>query len=245
MTVEGWHEKYLEILREFHYDRTREIRAANILDSLVHGFATRTLEKKIKGKTVLVIGAGPSLGTSLSHVKRFKNIPKIAADGATEALLENNIVPDIIVTDLDGDIGSLREAAERGSIMVVHAHGDNMGRLPYAILFRKCLGTTEDRPFGKIKNFGGFTDGDRCAFLADHFGASRIILVGMDFGTAIGKYSKHVVPDRPVKIKKLEKAKSLLKWLASKSKARFYTTSMPIAGFENIRLADAQRLARS
>lgn len=243
MTIGGWHEKYLEILNEFRYDRTREMRSAKILDSLLKDrFPTDILQRKIRGRTVLAIGAGPSLGASMSHVKKFKNVTNIVADGATEALLENNITPDIIVTDLDGDMESLKEAAERGSIMVVHAHGDNIGRLPYAISFRRCLGTTEDKPFGKIMNFGGFTDGDRCVFLANHFGASRIILVGMDFGTSIGRYSKHVIPNRSAKIKKMKRAKSLLRWLASKSDAGFYTTSHPIAGFEKICVADLQRL---
>ena len=245
MTIDGWQEKYLEILEEFHYDRIREIRSAKILDSLLKSrFQIDILEKKIRGKTVLVIGAGPSLGASISYVKKFKNITKIAADGATVALLEDKIIPDIIVTDLDGDMEFLKRAAESGSIMVVHAHGDNIGKLPHAISFRNCLGTTEDRPFGKIRNFGGFTDGDRCVFLANHFGASRIILVGMDFGTAIGKYSKQVIPNRSIKIKKLRKAKFLLEWLASKGDAKFYTTSQPMTGFENVGLVDLQRLVR-
>ena len=105
-------------------------------------------------------------------------------------MIENKIMPDIVVTDLDGNIEYLKKASEFNSIMIVHSHGDNINRLPYAILFKYCLGTTEDKPFGKIKNFGGFTDGDRCVFLANHFGASKIILIGMDFGIHIGKYSK-------------------------------------------------------
>lgn len=245
MTIDGWQEKYLEILKEFHYDRTKEIRSAKILSSLLKNrFQVDVLERKIRNKTVLVIGAGPSLDFFISHIKKFKNITKIVADGATQALLENNIIPDIIVTDLDGDMESLKRAAESRSIMVVHAHGDNIKRLPHAISFRNCLGTTEDRPFGKIRNFGGFTDGDRCVFLANHFGASKIILIGMDFGTRIGKYSKQVIPNRSIKIKKLRKAKSLLEWLASKSDAEFYTTSQSIAGFKNIKWVDLQRLVR-
>jgi uncharacterized Rossmann fold enzyme len=245
MTIDGWQERYLEILKEFHYDRIKEIRSARILDSLLKKrFRIDSLERRIRNRTVLVIGAGPSLGASISHIKKFKDITKIVADGATQALLENNIIPDIIVTDLDGDMESLKRAAESGTIMVVHAHGDNISILPYVISFRNCLGTTEDRPFGKIRNFGGFTDGDRCVFLANHFGASRIILIGMDFGARIGKYSKQVIPNISVKLKKLGRAKFLLEWLASKSDAKFYTTSQPIAGFENVGLSDLQRLVR-
>jgi 2-amino-4-hydroxy-6-hydroxymethyldihydropteridine diphosphokinase len=245
MTLDGWHQKYLEILKEFNYDRSKEIRSAKILSSfLKNRFQLDTIEKKIKNKTVFVIGAGPSLDASLSYIKKFKGFTKIVADGATQALLENNIVPDIIVTDLDGNIEYLKRSSESKSIMVVHAHGDNIRRLPFAISFRYCIGTTEDKPFGKIRNFGGFTDGDRCVFLANHFKASKIILVGMDFGTRIGRYSKEGVYNKSIKIKKLSKGKSLLEWLASKSDVDLYTTSSPISGFKNIKLADLQRLVR-
>ncbi|MHB8602859.1 MAG: 6-hydroxymethylpterin diphosphokinase MptE-like protein [Nitrosotalea sp.] len=245
MTLDGWHQKYLEILKEFNYDRIKEIRSAKILSSLLkNGFPLDAIEKKIKNKTVFVIGAGPSLNDSLSHLKKFKGFTKIVADGATQALLENNIVPDIIVTDLDGNMESLKRSSESKSIMIVHAHGDNIRRLPYAISFRDCIGTTEDKPFGKIKNFGGFTDGDRCVFLANHFKASKIILIGMDFGTHIGKYSKDITYNKSIKIKKLRKGKLLLEWLASKSDVDLYTTSHPILGFKNIKLADLQRLVR-
>ncbi len=245
MTLDGWQQKYLEILKEFNYDRSREIRSANILNALLKNkFQMNDLERKIKNKTVFVVGAGPSLNYSLTHLKKFKGFTKIVADGATQAMLENNMIPDIIVTDLDGNIEFLRKSSESKSIMIVHSHGDNIKKLPYAVSFRYCIGTTEDRPFGKIKNFGGFTDGDRCVFLANHFRASKIILMGMDFGTQIGKYSKDGVYNRFVKIKKMKKAKSLLEWLASKSNADLYTTSQSITGFKNVKLTDLQRLVR-
>jgi len=245
MTLDGWQQKYLEILKEFNYDRSREIKSAKILDSILKiKFGTDVLERKIKNKTVFVIGAGPSLIASLPYLKKFKKITKIVADGATQAMLENEIVPDIIVTDLDGNMESLKKASETGSIMIVHAHGDNIRRLPHAISFRYCIGTTEDRPFGKIRNFGGFTDGDRCVFLANHFGASKIIMIGMDFGIHIGKYSKVGIYNKSIKIKKLRIGKSLLEWLASKSNIDLYTTSQPISGFKNVKLVDLQRLVR-
>ena len=245
MTLDGWHEKYLEILKEFRYDRSSEIKSAKILDSILKNkFDVDILKREIKNKTVFVIGAGPSLITSLPYLKKFKNVTKIVADGATQAMLENEMVPDIIVTDLDGNMESLKKASETGSIMIVHAHGDNIRKLSHAISFRYCIGTTEDRPSGKIRNFGGFTDGDRCVFLANHFGASKIIMIGMDFGIHIGRYSKVGIYNKPIKIKKLRRGKSLLEWLASKSNIDLYTTSQPISGFKNVKLVDLQRLVR-
>jgi len=245
MTFNNWYRKYQEILNEFNYDRSREIRSSKILDSLLKTrLPLHLLEKKIKNKTVFVIGAGPSLDFSISYLKKFSNFTKITADGATQALIDNKIKADIVVTDLDGNLESLKDTAHSKSIMIVHAHGDNINRLPYAISFRNCLGTTEDMPTGKIKNFGGFTDGDRCVFLADHFGASKIILIGMDFGNLIGRYSKKGIYNKSIKIKKLRKAKSLLEWLASKSNSELYTTSQPIKGFKNIKLTELQSLVR-
>ena len=245
MTLKGWQKKYLEILSEFNYDRSREMRSAKILDSLLKTrLPLNKLERKIKNKTVFVIGAGPSLVSSLPYLKKFKKFTIIVADGATQALIENQIMPDIVVTDLDGNMDYLKKASESKSIMIVHSHGDNINKLPYAISFKYCMGTTEDKPFGRIRNFGGFTDGDRCVFLANHFRASRIILIGMDFGTNIGKYSKQGIHKKKIKLEKLRKGKSLLEWLASVSNADLYTTSKPITGFKNIELADLQKLVR-
>lgn len=245
MTLNGWQKKYQEILNEFGYDRSEEIRSANILNSLLKTrFDLNILGKKIKNKTVFVVGAGPSLGLSLQYIKKFRNFTKIVADGATQVLIENKIIPDIVVTDLDGNMEYLKKASDLKSIMIVHAHGDNINRLPHAVSFKYCLGTTEDKSFGKIRNFGGFTDGDRCVFLANHFGASKIILIGMDFGTHIGKYSKTGTYDKSLKLKKLRKGKLLLEWLATKSNAEIYTTSKPIIGFKNMKLVDLQRLVR-
>lgn len=245
MTLKGWQKKYLEILNEFNYDRRREVRSAKILNSFIKTrLSLNKLEKKIKNKTVFVVGAGPSLVSSLPYLKKFKKFTIIVADGATQALIENQIMPDIVVTDLDGNMDYLKKASESKSIMIVHSHGDNINKLPYAISFKCCLGTTEDKPFGRIRNFGGFTDGDRCVFLANHFGASRIILIGMDFGKNIGKYSKEGIHKKEIKLEKLRKGKSLLEWLASGSNANLYTTSKPIAGFKNIKLADLQKLVR-
>jgi len=54
---------------------------------------------------------------------------------------------------------------------------------------RNPIGTTQLKPFGKLHNFGGFTDGDRAVCLAEHFKAGLIILAGMDFEGEIGEYS--------------------------------------------------------
>ena len=69
--------------------------------------------------------------------------------------------------------------------------------------FKNCVGTTQSKSFRKIQNFGGFTDGDRGVFLANHFGAKKIILFGMDFGDRIGKFSNTKKSERKIKLMKL------------------------------------------
>jgi hypothetical protein len=119
--------------------------------------------------------------------------------------------------------------------MIVHAHGDNAEKIHLVKDFKNCIGTTQTKPVGKVHNFGGFTDGDRCVFLANHFKAKKIILLGMDFGTRIGKYSKATVVNRTIKIAKLRRGKKLLKWLAQKSGSELYSTTK-IKGFTKTNL---------
>jgi hypothetical protein len=245
MKLKGWNRKYSEILKEFKYSRKRDTESARILNSLLKTkFPLKKLERQIRDQIVFVIGAGSSLASSIKILKKYKNITKIVADGATSALIQNKIRPDIVVTDLDGDFKFLKKASEK-SIMVVHSHGDNIDKLHLVLEFKSCLGTTEGKPFGKIYNFGGFTDGDRCVFLANHFEAKKIVLFGMDFGNKIGKYSKNRVQNRQVKLRKLRHGKRLLKWLASKSKKKFYTTSKPIRGFYKIKAVDLEKIVSS
>ena len=146
----------------------------------------------------------------------------------------------ILVTDLDGDIASIKKIGKTKIPIIIHAHGNNYDKLGIVAEFQNKIGTTQTKKFGKLENFGGFTDGDRCVFLAENFNAKKIILFGMDFGNKIGKYSKKQVIDRKTKLKKLECGKKLLEWLARKSDSELYTTSRSIKGFKKISMVDLQ-----
>jgi len=242
MTIKGWEEKYIEILKKFKFSRKEDAESARVLNSILkRKFPIRKLEEKIGNQTVFVVGAGSSLVSSIPILKKYKYITKIVADGATRALIENKMTPDVVVTDLDGNPEFLKKASKSGAIMVVHSHGDNIEKLHLASEFRDCIGTTEGRTFGKIHNFGGFTDGDRCVFLARYFKAKKIILFGMDFGPKIGRYSKIRVHDRRTKLRKLQHGKKLLEWLAAKDDSGLYTTK-PIKGFAKIRAFNLEKI---
>jgi len=119
MTIKGWESKYREILKDFGYSRKKDTQSCKLLDSLLPK-KTRIAEIKdlIEKKPVFVVGAGPSLPSSISILKKHKKITKIVADGATKAIIENGLKPDIVVTDLDGDIKSLKKAGRTNTIML-------------------------------------------------------------------------------------------------------------------------------
>jgi hypothetical protein len=232
--MSGWKKWYSNILKEFKYDEKKDKESAIILNSILkRSNINDEIVSLIKNETVFVIGSGPSLSTAIPKLKNLKKSIKIAADSSVKPLVDNGIVPDIVITDLDGDWNSLEKIATK-SIFVVHAHGDNINKLKFSKKFKKCIGTTQSKPFNKIQNFGGFTDGDRGVFLANHFGAKKIILFGMDFGERIGKYSNTKKSERTIKLMKLNKGKLLLEWLSTITKSELFTTSKQIKGFKKI-----------
>lgn len=179
-----WEPLYKEILDDFGFSRKHDEEAALFLSGLLENRqddALAQVESLIRGRRAVVCGNAPSLAAELSGF-RDPDAIIIAADGATSVLLSTGIVPQIIVTDLDGFLPDIIKADELGSIVVVHAHGDNIDKLKeYVPQMKHVLGTTQAGPLDRVHSFGGFTDGDRCVFLAVHFGAASVRLLGFDF----------------------------------------------------------------
>ncbi|PXF61334.1 MAG: hypothetical protein C4B59_05125 [Candidatus Methanogaster sp.] len=203
MEFSEWEPLYTEILADFGFNRSEDEASARILADLLHerAGALADLRGIISGRDVAVCGNAPSLASEVDSIMPDQII--IAADGATTVLLANRIIPDVIVTDLDGTIEDIISASKRGSFMVVHAHGDNIPavRSVVPLLGGKVLGTTQSEPFDDIHNFGGFSDGDRCVFLAIASSAASVMLFGFDYDD----------PDvNDVKKKKLGWAKRLI-----------------------------------
>jgi len=195
MDFQAWEPYYERILRDFGFSRAEDERAAKVLDARLGGtrIDPKDLALVLSGKAVSVAGNAPTLG------KEFDRLTKVvvAADEATSTLLTKGRLPDVIVTDLDGKVEDQVEANRRGSIAVVHGHGDNIPAIEkWAGRFKgRTIATTQSRPFPGVHNFGGFTDGDRGVFLADAMEARSIRLVGFDF--------EHPNPkDQPAELKK-------------------------------------------
>jgi len=221
MRWELWRPWYDEIVRRLNLDIAADEAAAKILNDILPKPEIEKLTSLVKEKECIVLGAGPSLDNDLKKLKRAGLLNKtlIAADGATSAVLEYRN-PEIIVTDLDGVVKDQLEAWQRGSWMVVHAHGDNVSQVRKIApkLKERVVGTTQVEPFGRLYNFGGFTDGDRAAFMAHELGASNIYLAGMDLGSKIGRHSGD--KDVKRKITKLKICGELLTWLAGELGAK-------------------------
>jgi uncharacterized Rossmann fold enzyme len=210
MKFEEWEPIYNLILEDMHFDRLYDERSARLLSKMLEMKARKkipdvveidVLKNAIMGKDVLVCGKAPRLKDDIKNID-VKKYVVIAADGATSILLDASITPNIIVTDLDGDMDDEALANKKGAIMVVHAHGDNMDALSAEVPgLKKVIGTTQSKPLKNVYNFGGFTDGDRSVFLAREMGAKSITLIGFDFND---------VNVTPLKKKKLMWAEKLI-----------------------------------
>lgn len=187
-----WDKWYEIILEDFSFDEKDDILSAEYLNEKVSKFNLSHMDFKDR---CIVFGAGPSIKKHISYLKSNFNLDEytlIAADGSTRALLEEDVFPDIIVTDLDGDMDSIIESNRKKSLLFVHAHGDNMDRLKtYLDKLEKVVPTCQCRAFGSLENYGGFTDGDRAVHIAVYLlKVKKIILAGMDFGSVVTKYSR-------------------------------------------------------
>ena len=221
-----WEKYYKEILDDFGFSRENDEESAKLLDEILSTEGCLTLDElgEIVGfsNKFIVFGAGPSLKEHIQMLKEdydLRDYVLVAADGATTAMIEERLSPDIVATDLDGNIDDILLANLRGANIVIHAHGDNIERIASLTpFFNNVLGTTQAQPVGNLYNFGGFTDGDRALFLAVALGAEEITLAGMDFGDIVTKYSRPNLPDILAKAddfkkKKLDYAEKFTEWI--------------------------------
>ena len=184
-----------------------DVKSALVLNDILKGKdvkkSVKKLEKIIKGKKVFIYGAGAK---DIKNINEFEeNSCKIVADKALNFL---NFQPDVVVTDLDGDLEKIIDADRNGSVVVVHAHGDNIDKLKFVKKLENVVGTCQVKPFGLLKNFGGFTDGDRAVFLAQAFKAKEINLVAFNFDN-VYIYTR----SKDIKLKKLMWAKRLIEYI--------------------------------
>jgi hypothetical protein len=208
MDWEEWESIYIEILDDMGYDAERDEKAGHLLASLCDpaSICDEQCLSEIIGKEVTVVGNAPDLEEILISSRPIGTL--FVADGAMNSVVGAGLRPDILVTDLDGDVETEIRCNLEGTVAVIHAHGDNMDALRrFVPLFHGMIvPTVQCHPFGMLRNFGGFTDGDRCVLLAHHFGARIIHLIGFDFE----KPRKKRGSDPDIKTRKLEWARRMI-----------------------------------
>jgi uncharacterized Rossmann fold enzyme len=178
MKYPEWEPYYNEILEYFGFDRNADEEAARVLANLLECDNLLSLASLTEGHEVTVCGNAPCLKNELGKVNGIV----FAADAAGEVLEDHGIRPDAIFTDLDGATDRFLEMNREGTIIVIHAHGDNIPLLKHWVprFTGRVVGTTQGPPLPHVHNFGGFTDGDRAVFAADELGALQIHIIGFD-----------------------------------------------------------------
>jgi hypothetical protein len=187
----GWWWKFQEeISVQFDFSKIREDVASRLVSDTKQNISS--IRKCIEKKDLILVGAGLQKGTDIPS----SNV--IVADGALRACLEQDILPSLIVTDLDGYIPDILWARKKGSKVILHAHGDNIARVFQYLsdINPNCITTTY--PSASSNCWGGFTDGDRALMMSLSLNCNSVKMIGFNYNI-IGNYSGDYSP------RKLEK----------------------------------------
>lgn len=206
MRPEDWEPIYQEILKDMGYDRASDESSARLLKNLTlnSNLITDDELQEAVGTHASIFGSADCLASDLKKAEPKGTL--IVAGSATGKLMSLGFEPDIVVTDLDGDMEPQIRASKNGAITLIHAHGDNADLImKYAKEFTgPIVITTQSTPDLVLCNYGGYTDGDRAVCLADHFGATYT-LYGFDFENPASDSN-----DAVTKGKKLQWAKRII-----------------------------------
>ena len=189
--VDWWWPLQEEINAQFGFSKVREKVASKIVSRL--GNFSKSLDLSFRNRNFVLVGAG------LSDFPEISQENLIVADGALRPILQRGLVPEWIVSDLDGYIPDIIWARENGSNLIVHAHGDNISRV-----FQYCESVnptciTTTYPSSNTPSWGGFTDGDRSVMMCLSLGSKSIKLMGFDF-EKVGLFSGDYSPRKKEKL---------------------------------------------
>jgi uncharacterized Rossmann fold enzyme len=180
VNFDAWEPIYESILSDFGYPREGDERARDAIAAYATPFDIDRLAAA--GEVVAVVGAAPSLPEEVARVDDADLV--FAASTAADVVRAAGFAVDLLVTDLDKNPETALEMTEAGIPVAAHAHGDNIALVEeWVPRFdpEHTLATTQASPVEAVYNVGGFTDGDRAAFLADAVGAAELQFVGWEF----------------------------------------------------------------
>jgi uncharacterized Rossmann fold enzyme len=178
MEFDEWESVYGVILSDFGYDRAGDEQGRDLLAAhLEESFDPARLPIG-PDATVAIAGAGPSLETDRELERAREADVVVAASTAVDTLARHGIDADCMVSDLDKNPETVERLTVDGVPVAVHGHGDNLAAIRDVV--PNCddayvLPTTQAEPRGPVRNFGGFTDGDRATVRAGitRFGIRR------------------------------------------------------------------------
>jgi len=180
MEFAAWEPIYERIVADFGFNPAGDRLARDYLDNRVQPFDLDRLD--FEGRHVAIAGGSETLEGDFESVKNAERT--VAVSSAVTVFEKEDLRPDLVVTDLDGSPETAASLSERGVPIAVHAHADNVLALrTWLPKFdqQTIIGTTQVEPTRRVINRGGFTDGDRAAFLADSLGAGSLSFPGWQF----------------------------------------------------------------
>ncbi len=234
---QAFQDLYLKIVHDFNFDIEKDSLARDILNKMLKQKSESklydleklllTFKNTIRTSiNIFIYGCGPSLEETVELIVNkhgsdvFLNTINIAADGASIFLKEKEIPVYAIFSDLDG---ITENEFAYSNYTVIHGHGDNIDKLSSfkngILNHDNVIGTTQVEPLDNLINPGGFTDGDRILYFLRSMllPKNTLYLIGMDFKSTIGKYSKPEMTKNQeggvFKKKKLKYAIELIEWL--------------------------------
>ena len=203
--IDWWWSLQEEISEQFSFSKDRESVASSLVSNSKSNISL--IRKRIENKDLILVGAGIQEDTDIPN----SNV--IVADGALRACSERNIIPSIVITDLDGYIPEILLASKQGSEIIVHAHGDNIARVFQYLpeINPSCITTTY--PSASDQCWGGFTDGDRALMMSLSLNCKTVKMVGFDY-SEVGDYSGDYSPR---KLEKLAWARKIVEACADRT----------------------------
>lgn len=196
MDFSEWEPIYTTILHDFGFNRAADERARDLLAELTSGAVFDPDQLVFDDERVAIVGGDPSLvnhdSTSVSNSHPDSNVfirlqqadRVVAVSRAVDVCRRADIDIDLMVTDLDTDPETAVKLTHEGIPVAVAAHGDNIPLLREYVpemVSQNVLPTTQAEPHNQVVNVGGFTDGDRAAFIADHCGSDSLLFPGWNF----------------------------------------------------------------
>lgn len=179
MRFEEWEPIYTAICEEFGYDRSADEQAADVMREFVSPGVTDRLALE-DAAVAVVVGAD----LDWEAIREVKDADQVVATAdALRRLHTASVNVSLVVTDLDSNPPLVCSRTRSGGLVALHAHGDNQPVIQEWVPRMRqsnLIGTSQAKPEAPLVNMGGFTDGDRAAYLADGLDAASISLVGWD-----------------------------------------------------------------